>query len=82
MFNSQKGSSILLCSSSTGTLLKKGQVNFVRDSLYSIAETEPPGAATFRVELEPIFLLAGAAAPAAFFWQAKKESLVIVKNMN
>ena len=42
------------------------------------------GAATFRVELEPIFLLAGAgaaflkAAPDASFWQAKKESLVVV----
>ena len=40
------------------------------------------GAATSRVEPEPIFLLAGAAffkaAPAASFWQAKKESLVVV----
>ena len=36
----------------------------------------------FRVEPEPIFLLAGAAffkaAPAASFWQAEKESLVFV----
>ena len=45
------------------------------------------GAATFRVEPEPIFLLAGAgaaflkAAPAASFWQAKKESLVLLQNM-
>ena len=26
---------------------------------YNVAEPEPPGAGTFRVELEPIFLLAG-----------------------
>ena len=40
------------------------------------------GAATFRVEPEPIFLKAGAdffkAAPATSFWQAKKESLVVL----
>ena len=43
---------------------------------------EPPGAATCKVEPEPNFLLAGAAffkvAPASSFWQAKKESLVVV----
>ena len=43
------------------------------------------GAATFSVEPEPIFYLAGAAffkaAPAASFWQEKKESLVLVTNM-
>ena len=38
----------------------------------SVAEPEPRGAATFRVELEPI----AGAAPAASFWQAKKVSLV------
>ena len=52
----------------------------------SVAEPKPPGAATFRVEPEPIFLLAGAesrtrlfkAAPAASFWQAseRKDDLV------
>ena len=50
----------------------------------SIAEPKPPGATTFRVEAEPIFLLAGAAffnpALAASFWQAKKESLVVTKH--
>ena len=50
--------------------------------LISVVEPELPGAATLRVELERIFLLAGAtffkAAPAASFWQAKKESLVVV----
>ena len=54
-------------------------------------EPGPPGAATLRVEPEPIFLLAGAesrsrdrlfkAAPGASFWQAKKESLVLLSNM-
>ena len=47
---------------------------------------EPPGAVTFKVEPEPTFFWlesrAGAAffkaAPAASFWQAKKESLVVV----
>ena len=46
------------------------------------------GAATLRVEPEPIFYLAGAGAaffkappPAATFWQAKKESLVLLQNM-
>ena len=46
---------------------------------------EPRGAATFSVEPEPIFYLAGAAffkaAPAASFWQEKKESLVLLQNM-
>ena len=45
----------------------------------SVAEPEPPGAATFRVGPEP---RAGAAffkaAPAASFWQAKKKCLVVV----
>ena len=55
-------------------------------------EPEPPGAATFRVVPEPIFLLAGvesrsrlfegAPAPATSIWQAKKESLVIQKRLN
>ena len=48
---------------------------------YSVAEPEPPGAATFRAEPEPIFFGsepgAGAAcfkaAPAASFRQAKKQ---------
>ena len=48
----------------------------------SVAEPEPPGAATLRVKPEPTFLLAGAAffkaAPAASFWQAKKESRFVV----
>ena len=45
----------------------------------SVAEPEPPGAATFRAEPEPIFFWVGAgaacfkAAPAASFWQAKKQ---------
>ena len=33
----------------------------------SVAEPEPPGAATFRVEPEPIFLLAGAESWSRFF---------------
>ena len=40
------------------------------------------GAATFRVEPEPIFVVDRSrlfkAAPAASFWQVKKESLVVV----
>ena len=53
----------------------------------SVAEPEPPGAATFRVEPEPIFFMAGPksrsrlSAPAASFWQAKEESLVLVTHM-
>ena len=50
-----------------------------------VSEPEPPGAASFRVEPEPIFYLAGAAffkaVPAASFWQAKKESLVLLQNI-
>ena len=44
-------------------------VNIYTGVTSSVSEPEPPGAATFRVEPEPIFLLAGAgaAAPAAFF---------------
>ena len=54
--------------------------------MFSVVKPEPPGVATFRVEPEPIFLLAGAesrtrlfkAAPAASFWQAseRKDDLV------
>ena len=42
----------------------------------SVAEPEPPGAATFRTAPEPIFFLVGAGAPfftAASFRQAKKQ---------
>ena len=56
--------------------------------MYSVEELEPPGAATFSVELavEPIFCWleprASAAffqvAPAASFLPSKKESLVVV----
>ena len=58
--------------------------------MFSVAEPEPPGAATLRAapEPEPIFFIgAGAAlfkaasAPAAYFRQAKKKSLVLVSNM-
>ena len=63
--------------------------------LTSVAEPEPPGAATFRAAPEPrLFFFgrsreqepgAGAAffkaAPAASFTQAKKKSLVLVSNM-
>ena len=48
----------------------------------SVAESEPPGSALFRVEPEP---RTGAAffkaALAASFWQAKKKSLVLLQNM-
>ena len=52
--------------------------------LLSVTEPEPPGAATFRMEPGPIFLMAGAffkTALAAFFWQAKRVSLVLVMNV-
>ena len=49
-----------------------------------VAESEPPGAATFTAALEPepIFLLVGSkkAAPAASFRQAKKKRLEIIIN--
>ena len=58
-------------------------------------DPEPPGAATFRAspEPEPIFfgsepgagagalILKAAPAPAAYFRQAKKKSIVLVSNM-
>ena len=57
----------------------------------SVAEPEPHGAATFRgaPEPEPIYFPVGArsrsrtfkAAPAAYFMQAKKKSIVLVSNM-
>ena len=65
-------------------------VKCMQSTWISVVEPEPPGAATFRVEPEPIFYLtgsragAGAAffkasmAPAASFWQEKKESLVLL----
>ena len=43
--------------------------------LRSVAEPEPPRAATFRVELEAIFCLP---ALAASFCQARKKSLLVV----
>ena len=59
--------------------------------VHSVAEPEPPGAATFRAapEPEPIFFWSGAAffkadpapASAASFRQAKEKSLVLVSNM-
>ena len=67
------------------------EVRLKQDVYFSVAEPEPPGAATFRAapEPEPIFFWsepgAGAAffkaAPAASFRQAKKKSLVLVSNM-
>ena len=51
--------------------------------LISVAEPEPTGAATFRVEPEPRAVAAFFnAAPAAYFWQAKKESLNVVTIYN
>ena len=51
--------------------------------LISVAEPEPTGAATFRVEPEPRAVAAFfIAAPAAYFWQAKKESLNVVTIYN
>ena len=50
------------------------------DHSSSVAEPELPGAATFRVELEPepIFLLAGAApAPAALFGKQERKALLL-----
>ena len=49
-----------------------------RGAIISIAEPEPRAeAATFRVEPEPRAAFVNAA-PAASFWHAKKESLVVV----
>ena len=49
--------------------------------LISVAEPEPTGAATFRVEPRAVAAFFNAA-PAAYFWQAKKESLVVVTIYN
>ena len=60
--------------------------------LISVVEPEPPGAATFRVEPEPIFISPELRAGAAFFqglWlrlhlfgEKKKESLVLFTKLD
>ena len=60
-------------------LIKKG---YLKQTVYffrcCVAEPEPPGAATFRVEPAPIFLLAEAESRSRLFLASKKESLVVV----
>ena len=59
-------------------------MNFKKFQVLPPVVAEPPGAATFRVWPEPIFLLAGADSRSRLFKAAlaasKKESLVLTKH--
>ena len=58
---------------------RRGLINGCKNSETSIAEPEPPGATTFRVEPEPIYYLAGAGSGCIFLASKKGKPCVVTK---